>query len=164
MENISPKLIEILNYRIEQEEYSSRLYRAMSMFLDYKGYESAAKLWKSYSNEELVHADYAYNYLLDVDILPVVPALTQPQLQYSSLVDIINISYDHEQKITKQCQMFALSAMKDNDFMALKLAQKYLEEQQEELSKVNKWVNMLETFGTSNEVLLLIDNKMKDGN
>ena len=44
------KLLKLLNYRINQEEYSSRIYYAMSVWLDNAGYTSAAQLWKAYSD------------------------------------------------------------------------------------------------------------------
>ena len=64
--NISENLIKILNYRIVQEEFSSRLYKAMAIWLDFKGFNGAAKLWNTYSEEELKHANWAYEYLLDI--------------------------------------------------------------------------------------------------
>ena len=39
-------VIKILNYRIQQEEQSSRLYHAMSMYLNDKGYMGSSKSWQ----------------------------------------------------------------------------------------------------------------------
>lgn len=158
--NISENLIKILNYRIVQEEFSSRLYKAMAIWLDFKGFGGAAKLWNTYSEEELKHANWAYEYLLDMDIRPDVPALDKPDNEFAGLVDIVTRSYEHEQKVTSQCQALAASAFKDGDYMALELAQKYLKEQQEELAKTNYWINRLEVFGNSKESLFLLDNEM----
>lgn len=159
-QNISQGLIKILNFRIVQEEFSSRLYKAMAIWLDYKGYSGAAKLWNTYSSEESKHAEWSYEYLLDMDIKPEVPALERPDNEFAGLADIINRSYEHEQKVTEQCQQLAASAWKDGDYMALELAQKYLKEQQEELMKTNYWVDRLEIFGQSPETLFLLDNEM----
>ena len=71
---ISDKTIELLNYRIEQEDYSSRLYLSMSLWLENAGYASA-KLWKKYSSEEANHADWARTYLLSLGIQPKTGAL-----------------------------------------------------------------------------------------
>lgn len=160
MINVSQNLIKLLNYRIEQEEFSSRLYKAMSIWLNYSGFLGAAKLWNTYSNEEMVHANWAYEYLLDMDELPVVPMIKQPQTNFTGLVDIIKRSYEHEQEVTRQCQEFATACFKDGDYMALELAQKYLKEQQEELSKTVTWLDRLEAFGESKECLRLLDNEM----
>lgn len=162
MQNISEKVIKLLNYRIEQEELSSRIYKAMSIWLEYNGYLGAAKLWNKYSQEELSHAEWAYEYLLDLDIMPNVPALNKPQNEFNGFVEIIQKSYDHESEITSQCQEFANNAFKDGDYMALELAQKYLKEQQEELAKTTKWLDRIEAFGSSNECLRLLDDEMSN--
>ncbi len=163
MQNISQKLIELLNYRIQQEEYSSRLYKAMSIWLNYKGYNGASKLFDKYSKEELVHAEWAYNYLLDLDVMPVIPAIEKPNNEFNGIVDIINKAYEHEQKVTNQCQELASNAIKEGDYMTLELAQMYLKEQTEELAKTNYWLNRLNVFGQSETSLFMLDNEMKNG-
>jgi len=55
-EFLSESMVKLLNYRVEQEEFSSRLNLAMSTWLDDKGFVGAAKLSKQYSDEEIVHA------------------------------------------------------------------------------------------------------------
>ena len=42
---MSEEVEKLLNYRIEQEEQSSRIYLAMSMWLTNTGYLGAGKLW-----------------------------------------------------------------------------------------------------------------------
>lgn len=162
MNKLNERLIKLLNYRIEQEEYSSRLYKEMSIWLNYEGYSGASKLWSKYSNEELNHAEWAYNYLLDLDYKPEVPAIKKPECQCSSLQEVIQRSYDHEQKITAQCQALAQEAFAAADFMTLHLAQKYLDEQVEEIAKMVYWLDKLNAFGTSSESLRLLDNEMNN--
>lgn len=162
MKNISERLISLMNYRIEQEEASSRLYKSMAVWLDYKGYNGAAKLFNKYAEEELKHAQWAYQYLLDLDVLPSVPAIEKPQTDFSGLVDIINKTYEHEQKVTEQCQQLASAAFKEGDYMTLHLAQHYLDEQVEELAKSNYWVNRVQAFGSDSNILFEIDEEMSE--
>ncbi len=61
---ISTECIDYLNYRVQQEEYSSRIYLSMSMWLNNKGYVGAAALWRKYSDEEMAHAEWSRTYLL----------------------------------------------------------------------------------------------------
>lgn len=157
---ISDTLIGLLNYRIEQEELSSRIYLAMSTWLSFHGFQGAADLWKKYSDEEIVHSRFAYDYLLDLDILPTVPALEQPQLEFNSLPQVIALSYQHEVEVTKQCHDLARAAAQEGDFMTVALAQKYLTEQVEELAKTQYWIDRLEAFGADPAALRLLDNEM----
>jgi ferritin len=157
---ISDKLIELLQYRINQEEYSSRIYKAMSEWLGYNGYVGASKLWKTYSDEELKHADWAYSFLGDLDILPIVDKIEKPKCEYKGLVDIIQQSYKHEVEITAQCNELFQAAMKEGCGMVTQLALQYQKEQVEELGKTTYWLDRLEDFGEDIMALRFLDNEM----
>jgi len=160
MADINDGMIKLLNFRISQEEYSSRLYLAMSMWLNFTGYSGAAKVWKKYSDEEQVHANWAYEYLLDLDSMPTVPAIKQPTGEFKSLPQIIVMSKKHEIKVTQQCQELAKSAQAEGDYMTVELAQRYLKEQVEELAKTQYWIDRLKIFGTDKIALRLLDDEM----
>jgi ferritin len=157
---LSEECVKYLNYRIEQEELSSRLYLSMSLWLNNKGYEGAAKLWKQYSNEELTHADWSREYLLSFGVQPQTPALSMQQQLFSGLPEIIKLSYDHEIEVSKQCKDLATEAFKKGDHMLYELALKYLKEQVEEHNKMQNWMDQLEAFGTDKIALRLLDEKM----
>jgi len=144
---ISEKMINSLNYRIEQEEYSSRIYLAMSMWLNNEGYTNAAKLWLQYSKEELLHADFSREYLLSLGIQPKTPKLDAPKEEFTGLPEIIKLSFEHETEVTNQCKKLADEAFKEGDHMLYELAAKYLKEQIEEMDKTQTFVDKLKTFG-----------------
>jgi ferritin len=152
--------IEYLNYRIQQEEYSSRIYLSMSMWLNNKGYSGAAGLWKTYSDEEMKHADIARNYLLSFGIQPLTPRLDQPQQDYSGLPEIIQMSFEHEIEVSAQIKKMADHALSMGDHMLYELCLAYLKEQVEEHDKTQTWVDKLEAFGTDKIALRLLDNEM----
>jgi len=157
---ISNKAIELLNYRIAQEEASSRLYKSMAVWLDYNGYSGAASLWQKYSDEELVHAGFSYDYLLDLNIKPTVPVIEKPTGEFRDLPQIIAASFQHEVEITNQCKVLAKSVADEDDYMTLTLAQKYLSEQVDELKKTQFLVDQLNIFGTDKIALQLLDTKL----
>lgn len=157
---ISQKLVDLCNYRIQQEEYSARIYKAMSKWLENKGYFGSAKLWAKYSSEEIDHAEKFYDYLLKFGIQPIVPNLDQPQQTYMSLQEIVNMSYDHEVEVYRQCKELAMAALEEQDLMLYPLALKFTEEQSEELEKLQNIKDLLESFGSNPSSLLLIDSKL----
>lgn len=157
---ISKKIEDLINYRIVEEEKSSRLYLAMAKWLNFNGFVGASKLWTKYSEEESLHAIWAYSYLEDLDILPCVPALDKPQEKFKSLSEICELSYQHELAITVQCNELAKAAASEGDYMTLELAQRYLKEQVEEIGKATTWLDKLQAFGDSPEALRLLDNEM----
>jgi ferritin len=149
-----------LNYRVQQEEYSGRIYMSMSMWLNNKGYVGAAALWKTYSDEEMKHADIARTYLLSFGIQPVTPRLDQPKQNFTGLPEIVKLSFDHEIEVSKQIKNMANHALSDGDHMLYELCLAYLKEQVEEHNKMQNWMDQLEAFGTDKVALRLLDTVM----
>jgi ferritin len=155
---IKQNIIDLLQLRIENEAQSSRIYKAMSCWLDLNGYTNAAKLWQKYSDEELVHAEFAVQYLLDLNILPITPVQDEPKTEFKGLPQIIQLSYDHEIEITAQCNELARTCLKESDMMTFGLAQKYVAEQVEELAKTQLLLDQISSFGEDKVALRLLDN------
>lgn len=159
---IDDSCISFLNYRVQQEDLSSRIYLAMSLWLDNNGYVNASKLWKKYSDEERGHADIAREYLLNMGVQPTTPTLEQPAETYTGLPEIIKKSFDHEIDITEQCTDLANHALKDGSHMLYELALHYLREQNEEHGKMQNWMDQLNAFGEDKVAMRLLDHEIKD--
>ncbi|QRM90831.1 hypothetical protein FG167_16800 [Lacinutrix sp. WUR7] len=159
-EFLSEAMVKLLNYRVEQEEYSSRIYLAMSTWLDDKGFVGAAKLFKQYSDEELVHAAKAKKMLLANGIQPITPALKQPKQDFISLPDVILAALEHEKEITTQCYALTKAAHTEENFMVVELGLWFCKEQAEELSKVQYLIGRLEAFGEESIMLRELDEEM----
>ncbi|WP_111707668.1 ferritin [Lutibacter citreus] len=159
-EFLSEEMVKLLNYRVEQEEYSARIYLSMANWLNDKGFAGAAKLFKDYSDEELVHADKAKNMLLANGIRPITPALKQPKQDFLSLPDVLISALDHEKEITKQCYALTKAAHTEENFMVVELGLWYCKEQAEELNKVQYFIGRLEAFGEESIMLRELDKEM----
>jgi len=157
---ISDECIKYLNYRIKQEELSSRLYLAMSMYLENVGYTGVAKKYRQYANEENSHADWARTYLLSLGIQPETPTLEAPKQSFTGLPEIIKSTLEHETTITKQCNDLGKDAMAKGDFLLLQLVMKYQQEQIEEQEKAQTNFDRLELFGASEVSLRMFDNEL----
>jgi ferritin len=159
---ISKKTIDLLQYRIQEEENSARIYLSMAMWLENEGFLNATKLWKKYSSEENSHADWAREYLLSFGILPETPELKKVKSSYKGLPDIIQKSFDHEIEITLQLQKLAKHAIQIDDHMLYTLAEKYLKEQIEEHDKTQTLVDQLRSFGTNKHSMRLMNSAMEN--
>ena len=157
---LSNEGVSLLQYRIQQEEQSSRIYQSMSLWLNNEGYTGAASLWLKYSQEELVHADFSRQYLLSMGVTPSVPTLNAETTVYKGLPQIVEMSYDHEIVITKQLKEFADKSFKSGDYMLYTLAFQFLKEQVEEHDKMQTWIDKLKAFGTDRIALRLLDEEM----
>ena len=157
---ISSECIKLLNYRIEQEEYSSRIYHYMFMWLNYNGYVGAYKAWQKDADDEMQHSSWAKKFLLDLGVQPKIPALSEPPQKFSGLDDIINQSYDHEVLVTEQCSELACHALEYKNHLLYQLAMKYMQEQQEELGKFQTYKDKLKAFGDDKIAMRLFDNEL----
>lgn len=156
-----PKEIEeALNFRIQQEESSSRLYKVMSNYLENAGYTNSAKLWATYAAEEATHAEWSREHLLAMGVTPELRALPQHPNSFSGLPDVIRKTLQHEMQVTKQCEDLAALCLKTNTLRTYTLAHKYLQEQVEELEKATTLLDMLNAVGTSKEGLFLLDQQI----
>jgi len=159
---ISEKSIELLQYRIRQEELSSRIYLAMSMWLNNSGYKEMAEVWLKYSKEELTHGDWSRDYLLSMGVQPLTSELEAPDQTFTGIPQIVQLSYDHEIEVTNQCKELASHALKEGDHMLHQLALKYLTEQVEEHDKMQRWTDELNVYGTDKIAMRLLNMSMKD--
>lgn len=157
---IEEHCIKYLQYRIQQEDLSSRIYLSMSMWLNNEGYTGAASLWLKYSKEEMTHADWSREYLLSMGVTPDTAVLAAQPSSYSGLPQIIRDSYEHEIVVTKQIKEMATDALKKNDHMLYELCLRYLKEQVEEHDKTQTWVDKLNTFGEDKIALRMLDDEM----
>lgn len=157
---LSDRIITLLNYRINQEEKSSRIYKAMSLWLDDKAYFNASKLWDKYSGEELKHAEWAREHLLSFNIRPETQPIEEVPNDFTGLDDIIRKTLEHEILITQQCKDLAKTSQDEGDILTYTLAHKYCAEQVEELK--NSWdkMNLLEIYGTEKLNLVLLDQAL----
>lgn len=159
---LSDDCVDYLNYRVQQEEYSGRIYLSMSLWLDNNGYVNGAKLWRKYSDEEMKHADIARDYLLAMGVQPATPELEQPEQNFTGFPQIIKESYQHEIDVTNQIKELASDAFKKADHMLYELALGYLKEQVEEHAKMQNWIDQLVAFGEDKIAMRLLDHEIKD--
>lgn len=151
---LSKKVIDTLNYRIQQEEFSSRIYEQMALWLNDNGYLNTAKVYKVYASEEANHSDWAKSFLLDYGVTPTLLPLQSPDMGVGSLLDVFEATLEHELEITKQCEELATTALKENNHVLYSLALKYCGEQQEEIGKA---ITNLDILKLSND-MLVVDN------
>ena len=161
-EFLGESMVKLLNYRIEQEEYSSRLYLSMSLWANNKGYIGAGKLFKKYSEEELLHADKAVQLLLANGLQPITPALGEPEQDFENLPKAIKAGFKHETEITKQCYALTKAAYAEENYMVVELGLWYVKEQVEELDKFQTLLDRLDVFSDKADLLRELDEEMEE--
>ena len=154
---LKKEIIADLNYRIQQEEFSSRLYKQMSLWFGNNGYAHLSQLYTKYATEEMNHASWAEGFLLNHGIMPELKPLQSPYAKYDSCMDILEETLKHELDITKQCETLASTALKAGSYTLYSLAIKYCAEQIEEVGKA---IDIIDHAMLTKD-LLVLDNYIK---
>lgn len=152
MKRLSDKTEELLNFRIKAELESSYLYEAMANALDFKGYSNAAKVYRKDAAGEREHAQWAIDYMLGMDVKPVIPTIEAPkQQEWKDIKELVDATVVHEDMVTKQCNELAVSVMLEKDLVTHQfVSSKYLAEQIEELQKILERQKYVQLYANDN--------------
>ena len=161
MKRVSETIENLLNLQIQREEESSRLYRAMSQCLEFKGWLGSAKLYSKYADEEIIHMKKFYEYLQDRDAHPVTPILKQPQQEFKDIEEILTLSYEHEMQVTKWLSTIATTALSEKDMVTFEFMQWFLLEQREEELKFMDLINIKDVMKSTGTPLYFLDKELE---
>ncbi|MGL4895939.1 MAG: ferritin, partial [Shewanella sp.] len=104
---LSAAMIDKLNEQINMEFFSSNLYLQMSAWCEDQGFEGAAKFMREHADEEMGHMRRLFTYVSETGGLPLLGAIEAPQSQFASLLALFEMTYEHEQQITRQINALA---------------------------------------------------------
>jgi ferritin len=132
---LSKSLTDTLNKQIKNELMSSQKYRAMSCWLDDKGWIGGSKYYFKSAQEELSHMDKVYQYLFDRNATAKVPNADEVKHDFKSIREVLELSLKHEMEITKNWEAISELSKKEGDNTSYEFAQGFLKEQIEEEEK-----------------------------
>ena len=154
------EMIEKLNAQMNLELYSSLLYQQMSAWCSYHTFEGAAAFLRRHAQEEMTHMQRLFDYLTDTGNLPRINTVESPFAEYSSLDELFQETYKHEQLITQKINELAHAAMTNQDYPTFNFLQWYVSEQHEEEKLFKSFIDKLSLAGKSGEGLYFIDKEL----
>lgn len=157
---ISEKMTDALNKQISLEGYASFLYLSMAYWCDQNGFEGSTQFMKRQSEEERDHMMRIFDYMSEVDAHPLTPAIKQVPHQFSSIQDLMQQVYAHEQKVTASINELVHLANAEKDYSTLNFLQWYVEEQREEESLMRSILDKIKLIGDGPMSLYYIDKEI----
>jgi len=133
---LSKSIASILNKQIENELYSSQIYRSFSAWLDDKGWIGGSELFFKYADEELGHMSKIYTYLYEKNSRAIVPNVKNVPQDFNDVRDLVEKALEHEMKVTKNWNEIANKAKSEDDNDTYSFALGYVNEQREEEEKI----------------------------
>ncbi|MEQ4675299.1 non-heme ferritin [Providencia vermicola] len=159
---LTTDMVKKLNEQLNLEFYSANLYLQMSAWCSDKGYEGAAAFLKAHSQEEMEHMQRLFDYLSDTGALPLLGQIAAPPVDFKSIADVFNQTYEHEQLITREINKLAHLAMTTQDYSTFNFLQWYVAEQHEEEKLFKSVLDKLDMVGESGKALFLLDKDLKN--
>lgn len=157
---ISKKMQEAINEQINKELYSEYLYLSMAAYFDALGYEGFAHFMKVQAKEEHEHAMKFYEYLNDRGGRVILKQIDEPQTDFDSVNEVFDLSYKHEQFVTKSINELVDLASKENDHASVSFLNWYVDEQVEEEATMDAILTKLEMIDGKGMGLLMLDREL----
>ena len=152
---ISPDLAKAFNDQIGHEFGASMQYVSIAAHFQRSHLTLLAKLFFAQAEEERQHAMKFVQYLLDTKGDLRVPAIPAPVPTFASAEAAVQAALTWEQEVTRQITALMDRAVKDNDYLAQSFLQWFIDEQLEEVVKMDRLAGVVRQSGEKN--LLMVE-------
>jgi ferritin len=152
---ISPKLAKAFNDQIGNEFGASMQYVSIAAHFQRSNLTLLAKLFFEQAEEERQHAMKFVKYLLDTKGELRIPAIPAAAPAFPSAEAAVQAALAWEQEVTRQITALMDQAVKDNDYLAQSFLQWFIDEQLEEVVKMDRLLGVIRQSGEKN--LLMVE-------
>ena len=157
---LSDKLQKALSDQVNAEYHSAYIYLAMSASADQMGLKGAAHWLFAQAQEEMAHGTQIYQYILERGALPTFAAIDLPPTNHTSIHEMFEMVFAHEQKVTKSINAIATLAMQEHDHACYQFMMWFVNEQVEEEASASDILDKLKFIGDNKGLLLSLDNEL----
>jgi ferritin len=157
---ISDKMEKAINDQINAELYSSYLYLSMSAYFHTHNLEGFANWMRIQYQEETFHALKFFDYLAERGGKPELTQIAAPPKDFKSIVEIFEMTLEHERKVTGLIHKLVDLAISKSDHATNSMLQWYVNEQVEEEASAEKLLGELKRIGDNSSALFMLDREM----
>ena len=152
---ISRELAKAFNAQIGHEFGASLQYVSIAAHFQQRHLTLLAKLFFAQAEEERLHALKFVKYLLDAKGDLQLPAIPAPTASFASAEDAVAAALRWEQEVTAQVTGLMELAVKESDYLAQSFLQWFVDEQLEEVVKMDRLLSVIRQSGEKN--LLMVE-------
>jgi ferritin len=152
---ISRDLAKAFNAQIGHEFGASLQYVSIAAHFQQRQLTLLAKLFFAQAEEERLHALKFVKYLLDAKGELQIPAIAAPTASFASAEDAVSAALKWEQEVTGQITGLMDLAVKENDYLGQSFLQWFVDEQLEEVVKMDRLLSVIRQSGEKN--LLMVE-------
>ena len=152
---ISRELAVEMNEQIGREFAASMQYVSIAAFFSGRHLKLLSKLFFDQAEEERQHALKFVQYLLDTRADLRIPAIAAPKPTFASAEEAASAAVKWEREVTRQITTLMDQAVKENDYMSQSFLQWFIDEQLEEVVKMERLLGVIQQSGERN--LLMVE-------
>ncbi len=157
---LSKKLEEALNEQIKNENYSAYMYLAMAAQCEAANMKGFAHWLKAQAQEEFSHAMRIYDYVNERGGRVRLLAIDEPPFEYGTPLQMFEMVYEHEQKVTGLINALCDLARSENDYPTQTHLNWFVDEQVEEEASASEIVETLKMIGDKGHALVMLDREL----
>jgi bacterioferritin B len=139
-----PRFVDALNEQIAHEFGASQQYVAIAVWYDAETLPELAAHFYRQALEERNHAMMIVQYLLDAGERIAVPAVAEPQNDFSDAVAPVRLALEQERTVTEQISALAALAREENNLVGEQFLNWFLKEQREEVASMSSLLAVVE--------------------
>jgi ferritin len=152
---ISSELAKAFNEQIGHEFGASMQYIAIAGHFYQRSLTLLAKLFEQQAEEEKQHAMKFVKYLKDTKGGLHIPSIPAPKPMFASAEEAVQAALNWEKEVTRQITALMDLAIKENDYLAQSFLQWFIDEQLEEVVKMERVLSVVKQSGEKN--LLMVE-------
>ena len=152
---ISQELATAFNQQIGNEFGASMQYVSIAAHFQQRHLTLLAKLFMAQADEERAHAMKFVQYVLDTKGQLRLPAIAAPAPTFASAEEAVAAALGWEEEVTRQIGALMDLAVRQNDYLAQSFLQWFIDEQLEEVVKMERLLDIIRQSGEKN--LLMVE-------
>src|SRR5215207_1954983 len=152
---ISPELATAINEQIGREFGAGLQYLSIAGHFHVQKLTLLAKLFFKQAEEENMHALKFVHYVLDTQGELRIPAVAAPKQTFATAEEAAQAALTWETEVTGQINRLMDLAVSKNDYLAQNFLQWYVDEQLEEVMKMEQLLSVIRRAGERN--LLMVE-------
>jgi ferritin len=152
---ISPELTNAINEQIGREFGASMQYLCIAAHFHAQKLTLLAKIFFDQAEEEKTHAMKFVHYVLDTLGELHIPAIVEPKPSFATAEEAVQAALTWETEVTGQINRLMDLAVSQNDYLAQNFLQWFVDEQLEEVRKMDQLLSVVRRAGERN--LLMVE-------
>ncbi|MFZ5988201.1 MAG: ferritin [Bacillota bacterium] len=157
---INDNMVKKLNDQMQKEFYSAYLYLSMSGYFKSINLEGFANFFYVQAQEERDHAMKIFDYINQVGGKITLKQIDAPKVDFESIEEVLRLSLEHEQFITKSIHDIVDAALSEKDHTTYSFLQWFINEQVEEEATADHNLKKFKLVGNDGRGILMIDAEL----